>query len=847
MTAAATCRDPGRLELLRGRDDVNAIDHLHVVDGPDVPDALRQRVLLVRLLHPVATGLVDDTEATIRGGVRIVDPVVTWTTRLADLDLATMEPSLGADERTWLEDLASARAASADRWLVVRVPEGGDRSTYTLTLAHGDGPPSGFDPVLHQIDFSFAVACASPYDCRHEPRCPRPAEPSPELDYLTRDFDGFRTLMFDRLSLLAPDEASDAPAELATTLVELLAYAADRVAYAQDAAATEAYLTTARLRPSVRRHARLLDYRMHDGCNARAVVQVRVRDDTDLPGATLQARSAPDAADWQPGALLGTRVAGLAPTVPVTDRDQLWAAGSVGFEVVATPGRFHSDHDTIAFHTWGDADCCLPTGATTVDVVDPGGLSLDQGDLLVLEQTLGLGTLRPEDADPNARHVVRLAEVGPVVTDPLFEDADGDPLRIRRLAWHEADALSTPFTLTVGDRPVAVARGNLALVDHGVTVADEPLDLVPWGVFGRRRAVLAAGNVTFAAGDRHHGTAPAASLLGPDPRTALPEARLHSADGPWTPVPDLVGAAADTQGFVVEPDAQGRATLRFGDDRTGRQPPDGDMAATYRVGNGTIGNVGADVVAHLVTDPATVDPALAARVVGLRNPLPATGGVDPEPLADVRRDAPQAFRTQERAVTVDDWIEVTERHPQVQRAVARQDWTGSWHTMSVTADPVAGVDSATLDVELATFLAPFRLAGTDLRVLAPTYVPIDIVMTVCVVDDRVLGEVADQVRDELSSRVLTDGRRGLFHHDEVTFGESVWASQVVERAMAVPGVRWVDLDPARGNRFARRGVPQGSEVADGRIPIGPAEIPRCDSDPAHPEHGAVELLLEGGR
>ena len=40
----------------------------------------------------------------------------------------------------------------------------------------------------------------------------------------------------------------------------------------QQLATTEAYLDTARRRISVRRHVRLVDYPMHDGCNARAGV-----------------------------------------------------------------------------------------------------------------------------------------------------------------------------------------------------------------------------------------------------------------------------------------------------------------------------------------------------------------------------------------------------------------------------------------------------------------------------------------------------------------------------------------------------------------------------------------------
>src|SRR5439155_578231 len=53
---------------------------------------------------------------------------------------------------------------------------------------------------------------------------------------------------------------------------ELLAYVGDHLSYYQDAVATEAYLDTARQRISVRRHARLMDYHMHEGCNARAWV-----------------------------------------------------------------------------------------------------------------------------------------------------------------------------------------------------------------------------------------------------------------------------------------------------------------------------------------------------------------------------------------------------------------------------------------------------------------------------------------------------------------------------------------------------------------------------------------------
>ena len=96
------------------------------------------------------------------------------------------------------------------------------------------------------------------------------------IDYLAKDYASFRRLMLDRLSAAGAGLARAQPRRLGVALVELLAYVGDHLSYQQDAVATEAYLGTARRRVSVRRHARLVDYRMHDGCNARAWVQLQV-------------------------------------------------------------------------------------------------------------------------------------------------------------------------------------------------------------------------------------------------------------------------------------------------------------------------------------------------------------------------------------------------------------------------------------------------------------------------------------------------------------------------------------------------------------------------------------------
>ena len=92
----------------------------------------------------------------------------------------------------------------------------------------------------------------------------------------------FRQLILDRLALLIPEWRERNVPDVGIALVELMAYVGDHLSYYQDAVATEAYLDTARHRISVRRHARLVDYVLHEGCNARAFLVVETESDEEL-------------------------------------------------------------------------------------------------------------------------------------------------------------------------------------------------------------------------------------------------------------------------------------------------------------------------------------------------------------------------------------------------------------------------------------------------------------------------------------------------------------------------------------------------------------------------------------
>jgi predicted phage baseplate assembly protein len=209
----------------------------------------------------------------------------------------------------------------------------------------------------------------------------------------------------------------------------------------------------------------------------------------------------------------------------------------------------------------------------------------------------------------------------------------------------------------------------------------------------------------------------------------------------------------------------------------------------------------------------------------------------------VRRDAPQAFRTQERAVTAADYAAAAERRAEVQRAAASFRWTGSWHTVFVTADRLGGgaVD-APFEARLLRHLERFRMAGYDLDVDAPRFVALDIELHLCVLRDYFRSEVLRAVRAVLGSGVLPDGRLCAFHPDNFSFGEPVYLSPIIAAAQAVEGVESVSA-----TTFTRRASPGTVGLTEGLLRMGRLEIARLDNNPNFPERGRLTLNAGGGK
>jgi hypothetical protein len=919
------CRDPQRRSKLRGS-GLYGIDYIEVSD-----DRLTLTVFFIgKVPNAVSAGNVIITGGVHIRGIRVVSVLI-----------------------------RDHEDSENDNCLDVAIDRPGDLSTYTLSLVEvdeydqpTDRPLAGFDPRSAQADFSFNIGRVSEFDCKPGFAISQPELPAPEINYLAKDYESFRQLILDRLAVTMPAWQERHIPDVGITLVEILAYVGDYLSYYQDAVATEAYLGTARQRISVRRHVHLIDYAMHEGCNARAWIFINASSNTTLRPGEVHFLAGQNASGTDADASVGDAIAAPGGSFDV-------------FQPVSQdPINLFEAHNEISFYTWGDRRCCLQAGATSATLFDgwqepaPSAatpvdhpqethgrrkrvtksahgretvakspplppkepdasppkqrrLQLQPGDILLFEEVVDPATGSSADANPAHRHVVRLTGVTPGY-DPLYDQP------VLEITWGAEDALPFELCLPGVDRAatgedISVARGNVVLADHGIWTTKDWIDceVLPDQIPAKKyRPVLSKGPLTFCQPVANTGAA--AHALVQDPRSALPQIQVFSIaptlDGSkplftfadladpqsfaaklanpddsgwralrgqlpsdnivkalpagtdavakaladdlqpllrtWSPQRDLLSSGPMDLHFVVEMDDAGYAHLRFGDGQLGRAPEDGEVfAARYRIGIGAVGNVGAEAINQAVVTLAEQDKPIGATLQP-RNPFAAAGGTDPESIAKVKLVAPKACQGElMRAVSADDYARIAERDPRVQRAAAELQWTGVRYEAHVAIDPL-GTEQAdpALLRRIHTGLHRFRRIGHDVIVVPPNYVPLDIAILVKVLPGYLRSHVEAALFDNFSNRALPGGRRGLFHPDNLSFGDDIHVSKLIGAAQAVTGV-----ESAAVTRLERRFAGPDREIENGVLPIGPLEVARLDNDPVRPENGRLVLALRGGQ
>ncbi len=750
---------------------------------------------------------------------------------------------------------------SAQPILILRVKPIGDYSTYTLGVMAASSASAVFDPLFAELNFKFRPGCFNANCAPEWETSPAPlAEPS--IDYLAKDYESFRLTMISAMIERVPEWQPTSEADLDVALLELFSAAADELSDYQDRVMNEAFLAACRKRVSLARHARLMDYHIHQGNQASTWLAIEIEHDS---GVQKQFELFEKLKVW---AGESKRVLGKNKEVDA----------SIVFHTRSTESQVVDQLlNSIGLYTWSDSIPNLKVGSTQADLK------------LFAKLYLGDSTLFPDPTEVSAKKVRDLIRTGKVPylliqehlnptsgaisgRDPakrqllklLADRAEAllDPITNEwfvRIHWEQTDALQRDYCFTI-DCPAPVAKvenvslfhGNLVEVFHGrmqqtiFREADAELQIDPnkpleffyrrsrWGAICSLPDKFLAYQKTPAGGD-----------FPPFSTLKIEVEEPGGGKDFWDEVPSLIHSdESDENGdhFVVETDENRQSFIRFGNGINGKELSDGAIVACeYQFGEPLEGNVGADRIIGFDVDSIDSAP-VGLQIRSCWNPFDVIDGKDREPVSEIIRRVPEAYRSRQlRAVTLADYVARAEEITGVSRAAARYAWTGSWRTVRVTIDPVGTLElTDELRRQVFEYLEAVRLIGEDLEIRPPKFVPLKIKVSLCAAPDVWIEDIRFVLEQEFSAGWTPDGRRGFFHPDQWTFGQTIHASQIIGHALLVSGVEHL-INVA----IKRRNSPV--PATDSFTKVAYNEIIEVLNDPDQIERGTITFDVKGGR
>jgi predicted phage baseplate assembly protein len=343
-------------------------------------------------------------------------------------------------------------------------------------------------------------------------------------------------------------------------------------------------------------------------------------------------------------------------------------------------------------------------------------------------------------------------------------------------------------------RDTVTINANVAAVTHGETV-QETLGGGD-GAQAHQRFTLVQQPLTYVSSD------------GPSGGASTLQVRVNNLL--WQEVPTFFGRTQVERVYVTHRSEQGKTTVEFGDGVNGARVPTGieNVRATYRKGIGAAGNVDANRLTLLLTRPAGVR--------GVTNPLPASGGTDPEPRDEIRSNAPVTIMTMDRIVSLQDYEDFARAFAGVAKALA-SPWIWSGHARGVFLT-VAGADGADLPPDGRTYanlLAAIQKAGgSHIPVRMESYRKAFF---------RLAGTVtvSSDAQTDLVVAAVESALRSSFSFEARALGQPVNLSDVMAVMQAVPGVVAIDLDDLR----------RTDDIGgDGLVQPLPAALPQIGED-----------------
>jgi hypothetical protein len=274
---------------------------------------------------------------------------------------------------------------------------------------------------------------------------------------------------------------------------------------------------------------------------------------------------------------------------------------------------------------------------------------------------------------------------------------------------------------------------------------------------------------------------PLTYLPAPTPSGAESTLTLRVNEVEWYEADNLFELGPADRGYITEANNSGQTRAITGNGDHGSRVPTGtaNVKAVYRSGTGRVGNVQAQQISQLATQPLGVK--------GVINPLPAGGGADGDTRDQARRNIPIGTLALDRLVSVVDYADFARKFAGIAKASAMRLSDGRRLLVHLT---IAGKDDVLIDPTTDLYKAlqqalynagdpnqQLQIALRRLKVLV-------INAGIKVKPDYVWESVAPNVRASLLD---------LYSFENRELGQSAFLSEAVSTVQAVEGVDYVDM------------------------------------------------------
>ncbi|MEQ8963179.1 MAG: putative baseplate assembly protein, partial [Coleofasciculus sp. C2-GNP5-27] len=315
-------------------------------------------------------------------------------------------------------------------------------------------------------------------------------------------------------------------------------------------------------------------------------------------------------------------------------------------------------------------------------------------------------------------------------------------------------------------RDTVTIYGNVVKATHGETHQD---------VLGSGDGSQAFQQFTL----RH---SPLTYLAAPTPSGAQSTLDVRVNQVRWHEAESVVGLEPTDRRFITRTDNQHKTTIIFGNGENGARLPSGmeNVTATYRSGIGKPGNVKAEQISQLASKPLGVK--------GVINPLPATGGANPESRDRARKNVPLAVMSLDRLVSVQDYADFARTFAGIGKASATRLSDGRQQIVHLTitgAEDIPINQNSDLYRNLTRSLHQFGDPEQPIQVAVRELMLLIIVAKVRVLPDYLWESVEPKIRATLLD---------TFSFERRELGQDVPLSEVISTMQQVPGVAYVDLD-----------------------------------------------------